>query len=157
MYSTHVYDHKQIVDNSRSCPSQIESLKTSSKVIDYDFKQSRQLMVEVLEFLRSRNVSYETAKFILEGAQDILKQVVRHELGGLPLAAGITCDAYPDQLITASKRLDEKSNPDHIEEVYSNPVFIKQYQKHFNTIIRVPLDTPLLKTIVVILGQYLLI
>jgi hypothetical protein len=73
-------------------------------VTNYDFEQCKTLMVEVLQFLRSRNVSYSTANFVLEGAQKILQQAVRQEMKGIPLADGITYDINPDSLMTVSKR-----------------------------------------------------
>jgi len=74
-------------------------------VTNYDFEQCKSLMVEIIDTLRSRNVSYDTADFVLRGAQEVLQQVVRQELRGLPLADGISYNIAPDRLMTASKRL----------------------------------------------------
>jgi hypothetical protein len=74
-----------------------------TNVTDYDRKQCTQIIIDVLQFLRSRNMSYTNADYVLEGAQKLLQEVARKELSGLPLAEGISYDL--DQLMTASKRL----------------------------------------------------
>jgi hypothetical protein len=61
-------------------------------VTNYNFEQCEQLTVEILDFLRSRNMSYNTADIVLSGAREKLRQVGHHELESLPIADGIS---YP--------------------------------------------------------------
>ena len=72
-------------------------------ITEYDFEQCKPLMVEVINLLRSRNLSYDTADFVLVGAQKLLKQVAKCELSELPLADGIDYDCHPSRIKLSSR------------------------------------------------------
>ena len=85
-------------------------MTANNLVTKYDFEQCKPLMVEVIDLLRSRNVSYETARFVLECAQDILQQVMKSELQNLPLADGIDYERNPNRLMLFFKRSQNETD-----------------------------------------------